>query len=109
MARFVVFYDRPANEIEFQRHYREVHIPLVRKLAGLRRYRLSRNMRAIRGGESYYMIAELEWDDMDALQRAFRSPEGQAAGKDVDENLLRLNPGIRSMVYEVEEIVAPQA
>lgn len=39
---------------------------------------------------------------MDALQQAFQSPEGQATAQDV-ANLESLT-GVRSMVYEVEEI-----
>ncbi|MBV9710422.1 MAG: EthD family reductase [Ktedonobacteraceae bacterium] len=35
------------------------------------------------GGEPYYLIAELGWDDMAALQEAFQSPEGQATAQDV--------------------------
>ena len=109
LARFVVLYDRPSDEAAFQRHYREVHVPLVKQQTGLRRYHLSRNLRALRGGDPYYMIAELEYDDMAALQRVFQSPEGLAARNDLQDHLLPLVPGIRSMIYEVEEIVSPPA
>src|SRR6266516_3916884 len=63
---------------EFDRHYREVHIPLTKKLQGLRRYTISRNVAPIRGGKPYYLIATLDWDDMAALHQAVQSPEGRA-------------------------------
>jgi uncharacterized protein (TIGR02118 family) len=73
MVRFLVVYDKPKDPEGFERHYREVHIPLTNKLPGLRRYTINRNPAPIRGGEPYYLIAELDWDDMPALQEAFRS------------------------------------
>jgi uncharacterized protein (TIGR02118 family) len=83
MVKFLVLYDTPQNPEEFERHYREVHIPLTKQLPGLRRYTLGHNAKKIRGDEPYYLIAELEWDDMEALEQAFASPEGQATAKDI--------------------------
>jgi uncharacterized protein (TIGR02118 family) len=103
MVRFLVLYNRPSDVEAFERHYREVHIPLVRKLEGLRRYTISRNPGRVRGDTPYYLIAELDWDDMGALQQAFQSPEGQATAQDV-ANLAKLSADIRSMVYELENV-----
>jgi len=102
MVRFLVLYDTPADPEAFERHYRDIHIPLVKQLPGLRRYTISRNHRGVRGdASSYYMIAELDWDDMDALGAAFASEIGQAAAADVP----KFAPtGVRSLVYEVEEL-----
>lgn len=101
MVRFLVLYNQPEDPAAFDRHYREVHIPLTKKLPGLRRYTLGRQATAIRGGEPYYLIAELEWDDMAALQKAFQSPEGQATAQDVPKFA---SSGVQSMIYEVEEV-----
>ena len=51
----------PTDVNAFERHYREVHIPLARKLAGLRRYTLSRSASVVRGEEPHYRIAESDW------------------------------------------------
>lgn len=101
MVKFLVLYDTPDDPEAFERHYRDVHIPLTKKLPGLRRYTIGRHATPIRGGAPYYLVAELEWDNMDALRKAFQSPEGQATAQDVP-NLAR--SGVRSMVYDVEEI-----
>lgn len=103
MVRFLVLWDTPSDPAAFDRHYREVHIPLARKLPGLRRYSLSRNAVAIRGGEPFYLVAELEWDTMDDLHAAFGSEQGQATAADVAE--LATGGGVRSMVFEVEALV----
>ena len=36
MVRFMVLYDQPEDAEAFDRHYRVVHIPLAKKLPGLR-------------------------------------------------------------------------
>ena len=52
MVRFMVLYDQPEDAEAFDRHYRVVHIPLAKKLPGLRRYTISRNARPVRGGDA---------------------------------------------------------
>ena len=37
-VRFLALYETPTEPEAFDRHYREVHIPLARQLPGLRRY-----------------------------------------------------------------------
>lgn len=101
MVRFLVLYDTPQDIDAFERHYRDVHIPLTKKLPGLRRYTLSRTPSAIRGGDPYYLIAELDWDDMAALQQAFQSPEGRQTAADVSKLAIS---AVRSMVFELEDV-----
>jgi uncharacterized protein (TIGR02118 family) len=101
MVRFLVVYETPDDPAAFDRHYRDVHIPLAKRLPGLRRYTVCRNGSAVRGGEPFYLVAELDWDDMSALNDAFASAEGQATARDVAE-LAR--EGVRSMIFEVEEV-----
>jgi uncharacterized protein (TIGR02118 family) len=102
MVRFIALYDQPEDAEAFDRHYREVHIPLAKKLPGLRRYTISRNARPSRGADAYYLVAELDWDDIDALERDFRSPEGQATADDVGN--LAPEGKVRTMIYEVEDV-----
>jgi uncharacterized protein (TIGR02118 family) len=74
-ARFLAVYDTPADPERFDRHYREIHIPLGLQLPGLRRYMVSRDIAALRG-DACYMVAELEWDTMDDLRAAFALARG---------------------------------
>jgi uncharacterized protein (TIGR02118 family) len=100
MVRFLVLYKMPEDPAEFDRYYREVHIPLAKSLPGLRRYTISRDIALIRG-EVYYMIAELDFGDRAALGAAFESPEGQAAAKDLPNFA---TGGSHSLVFDVEDV-----
>jgi uncharacterized protein (TIGR02118 family) len=102
-TRFLVLYERPTDPERFDRHYRDVHIPLVRRLPGLRRYVLGRDVAAVRGGAPYYLVAELEWGTIDELRAAFASPQGRAAAADA-ARLQELAP-IRSMIFTVDDSV----
>jgi uncharacterized protein (TIGR02118 family) len=101
MVRFLVLYDTPDDPEAFDRHYRQVHIPLTKKLPGLRRYTISRDIARVRGREPCYLVAELDWDDMDSLRDAFSSPEGQATADDVPKFA---RDRVRSMIYELEDV-----
>jgi uncharacterized protein (TIGR02118 family) len=102
-ARFLALYETPADPEAFDRHYHDVHIPLGRRLPGLRRYTVGRDVAAVRGGTPYYLVAELEWDTMNELRAAFNSPEGRATAADA-ARLQELAP-VRSMIFVVDETV----
>jgi uncharacterized protein (TIGR02118 family) len=103
MARFLVLWDTPEDQEGFERHYREVHVPLVKKLPGIRRYTFSRDTAPVRG-DRYYRIAEVDFDNLTALRQAFASPEGRAAGSDVDTLASIAGAQVRSMIYELEDL-----
>ena len=98
-ARFLAVYETPADPGAFDRHYREIHLPLLRRLPGLRRYTISRDITALHG-EPYYLIAELDWDTMDDLRAAFASAEGQATAADA-ARLQELAP-VRRMIFTAD-------
>lgn len=73
MHRITIQYGAPADAEAFDRHYAEAHIPLASTLPGLRRFTRS-HPRGL-GGEAPYFVAELWFDDADALKAAMKSPE----------------------------------
>ena len=104
MVKFIVLWNTPEDPVAFERHYRNVHSPLVKQMPGLRRFTIGRHVTALHGGEPSYWIAELEWDSMDALQKARQSPQGQATSQDAANLARSTGTGFRSMAYEVEEV-----
>jgi uncharacterized protein (TIGR02118 family) len=83
MARLVVMYKTPADVAAFDKYYFENHVPIAKKIPGLRKYEVSRGSVATPAGPSgFHVIATLHFDDLAAIQRAFASAEGQAAAAD---------------------------
>jgi uncharacterized protein (TIGR02118 family) len=101
MVRFLVLYDTPDDPAAFDKHYNEIHIPLARQLPGLLRYTVSRNVTPGRGTQ-YYLVAELDWESMEAMQAAFASEIGRQTGADVP----KFAPGDKShtLIFEVAEV-----
>jgi len=84
MAQVVVMYKTPKDTAAFDKHYFEIHIPLAKKIPGLRKYEVSRGPVATPAGPSaFHLIATLYFDNLAAIQAGFGSPEGKAAGADV--------------------------
>jgi uncharacterized protein (TIGR02118 family) len=84
MARVVVMYKAPKDPGAFDKYYFATHVPIAKRLPGLRKYEVSQGPVATPGGPSgYHLVATLHFDDVAAIQKAFASPQGQAAVADV--------------------------
>jgi uncharacterized protein (TIGR02118 family) len=84
MADVVVLYKTPKDAAAFDKYYVENHIPLAKKMPGLKKYQVSQGPVASPAGPSgVHLVATLTFDSMAAIQKAFGSPEGQAAAGDV--------------------------
>lgn len=83
MARMVVIYPMPKDIEAFDRHYFEIHVPLAKKLPGLRKYEVSAGSIATPvGASNIHLIGTLYFDDLAAIKMAFASPEGRATAAD---------------------------
>lgn len=84
MIRMFVLYGAPTDPDHFQRHYRDVHIPLVKKMPHLVSCEVSTGPAAIgpQGGE-YHLVAILTYNSKADLDASMASPEGQAVVADV--------------------------
>jgi uncharacterized protein (TIGR02118 family) len=84
MADVVVTYKTPKDTAAFDKYYAETHIPLAKKMPGLRKYLVSKGPVATPAGPSgIHLIATLSFDSMAAIQAAFGSAEGRTAAADV--------------------------
>lgn len=83
MARMVVIWKNPKDVAAFDRHYFETHIPLAKKLPGLRKYEVSQGPIVTPHGTSdFHLVATLHFDDLAAIKTAFASPEGEICAAD---------------------------
>jgi uncharacterized protein (TIGR02118 family) len=84
MAQVVVTYKTPKDPAAFDKYYAETHIPLAKKLPGLRKYEISQGPVATPAGPvGVHLMAILTFDNMAAIQAAFGSPEGKATAADL--------------------------
>lgn len=83
MVKLVALYRKPEDAAAFDKHYFETHLPLAAKIPGLRRTEVAKVLGSPAGESEFYLIAELYFDDMEALKSGMSSPEGKAAAKDV--------------------------
>ena len=84
MADLIVLYKTPQDAKAFDQYYFENHIPLAKKIPGLRKYRVTKGPIATPAGPSgLHLIATLSFDNMTAIAAAFASPEGLATAADV--------------------------
>ncbi len=83
MVQFVALYKKPSDVAAFERHYKEIHTPLARKVPGLKKLEVSHITGSPGGDPKFYMMAELYFESKDAMMAALNSEEGMAAAKDV--------------------------
>jgi uncharacterized protein (TIGR02118 family) len=84
MAKLVVLYKNPKNTEAFDKHYASVHIPLAKKIPGLKKYDISTGaVRAPAGPSPIHLVATLYFDSLDAVKAGLASPQGQAAAADL--------------------------
>ena len=84
MAQVIVTYKTPKDPAAFDRYYAETHIPLAKKMPGLRKYQVSQGpVGSPAGASGIHLIAILTFDNMAAVGAAFGSAEGKAAAGDV--------------------------
>ena len=83
MAQLLVLYNTPADSAAFDRYYHETHIPLAKKIPGLRSYVISDGAAQALAGIAPHRVAVLHFDSLADLNAALASPEGQAAAADL--------------------------
>lgn len=84
MARLFAIYQQPADPAAFDAHYFGFHVPLAKRIPGLRSYEVTRgDVMGLAGKHAVYLVAILSFDSMADLNAAVASPEGQAAAADL--------------------------
>jgi len=84
MAKLLVLYKKPKSAEAFDKHYAAVHIPLAKKIPGLRKYDIDTGVAGTPAAPSQiHLVATLHFDSLDALKAGLASPQGQAAAGDL--------------------------
>jgi uncharacterized protein (TIGR02118 family) len=102
MARVVAMYKAPKDPVAFDKYYFETHVPIAKRLPGLRKYEVNQGAVAAPAGSSgLHLVAILYFDDMAAIQHALTSPEGQATVADL-QNFA--TGGVEILMFDQREV-----
>ncbi|HEY2190994.1 MAG TPA: EthD family reductase [Actinomycetospora sp.] len=83
MHILTVLYGQPDDPAAFDKYYEATHVPLANKIPNLQSWTY-RHCSSLDGSTPpYHLIAELQFESLEALQAGMGSPEGQAAAEDV--------------------------
>ncbi len=102
MIKLVALYGKPQDPAHFDRYYRDVHVPLARKIPHTRRFTIHKVRGSPQEGEPpFYCLTEVYWDDLATARKALASPDGQASYNDVPNYA---TGGVTFVFTEVEEV-----
>jgi uncharacterized protein (TIGR02118 family) len=83
MITLVALYRRPPEPEEFDRHFTEVHLPLLRQFPGLRALDVLRVTGAPIGESKFHVLVQASFDSRAAMDAALASREGKAVARDL--------------------------
>jgi uncharacterized protein (TIGR02118 family) len=103
MVRIVSLHKRPLDPEAYIRYYLDVHMPIVQKVPGLRKIRWGKVVGAAGGSQApCWLISDVYFDDIHALESALESPEMEAALADLS-NFVR-DGDVQIMFCEAQDI-----
>ena len=103
MIRLLVLYGHPKDPAAFDRYYQEVHIPIARKMKGLKKWTIGKVKGNPDGSPSpYYYVADLYMESREEFEQLLASPEGQAAVADVPNYA---TGGVQFLYTDIEDVI----
>jgi uncharacterized protein (TIGR02118 family) len=83
MYKLIVLYPKPDDPEHFKKHYREAHVPLVKKIPGLKSYSYGYPATLDGNDPPHFCMFVGEFENAGAMQAAMGSAEGKAAVADI--------------------------
>lgn len=103
MVRLLVLYGHPKDPVAFDKYYEEIHIPLAKRMQGLKKWTIGKVTGTPGGGlPPYYYIADLYAESREAMDAILATPEGKAAVEDVPKFA---SGGVTFVYTEIEEVI----
>lgn len=104
MIRLTVLYGHPVDPEEFDRYYHNIHIPIAKKMKGLKGWTIGKCESTDSSEKpAYYMIVGLYAESRSAMEKILESPEGQATIADVP----KFATGGVTFLYDDQEVLLP--
>ena len=103
MIKLTVLYTPPTQVEEFDAHYTSVHVPLVERMPGLLRAETSVVVGMPDGSPApYHRMAELYFEDGDAMGSAFGSDVGKQTAADAQDLAARTGSTVTMMINIID-------
>ncbi len=103
MIRLLVLYGHPKDPAAFDRYYEQIHVPLAKRMAGLKKWTIGKVTGTPGDVPSpYYYVADLYAESREEMEAILESPEGQAAVRDVPNYA---SGGVMFLYTEVEDVI----
>jgi uncharacterized protein (TIGR02118 family) len=84
MVQLLIMYNQPADPAAFNEYYFKTHVPIFAETPGIRAVTFSKGpIVKVAGNSDIYLVAEVTFDSMDALQAALTSKPAQDAIADL--------------------------
>lgn len=96
-----VLYGHPNDPAVFDRYYREIHIPIAKKMKGLTGWTIGK-CDVTDDAPAYYLIVSLYAESAEALNAVLDSPEGQDTIDDVPKFA---TGGVKFLFHEQEVLI----
>lgn len=102
MTRLLVLYGHPKDPQAFDRYYSDRHIPIAKRMKGLRKWTVGKVIGTPGDQPSpFYYVADLYMESREEFEALLASPEGQAAVADVPNYA---TGGVTFLYTEVDEV-----
>lgn len=103
MVRLLILYGHPEDPEAFDAYYEKTHIPLAKRMRGLKKWTIGRALGSPGDEPSpYYYIADLYAESREAIEAVLKTPEGQAAVEDVPNYA---SGGVTFIYTEIEDVI----
>ena len=102
----VAFWGAPGDSDvdEFEKYYFDVHVPLARRVPGLKRLTLTRTEAGLEGAKpAFYRVAELYFESREALERSEKSPQWTAMREDAAKMIERFKVSLTASSGAADE------
>jgi uncharacterized protein (TIGR02118 family) len=103
MVRLLVLYGHPEDPAAFDRYYEKIHLPLAKRMQGLRKWTIGKVLGTPGSGPApFYYVADLYADSRADIEAILATPEGKAAVEDVPNYA---SGGVTFVYTEVEDVL----
>jgi uncharacterized protein (TIGR02118 family) len=103
MVQMTVIYKIPEYVDFFEKHYFEIHIPLAKQLQGLIKYEINDGqIMSTTGHIATHRIANLYFNSMEEMKKAFQSEIGQQCA--ADRKILASDNEVQIYLYNAKQV-----